>query len=130
MIKSQGVVSEDGTKIYSWCQWNCLETHTWLSNEALSKLCEERDPIEAPSCHYKIQPENQGKLIWLSGPGGCGKSTTGQLMGKEAGYVYYEADCTLYCLNPFVPLDSDNPTRAAFSQKPLKVGGFRFKSII
>merc|ERR1711997_191559 len=66
------------------------------------------------------QPENQGKLVWLSGPPGAGKSTTGQLMGKESGYVYYEADCTMQGLNPFVPLDSDNPTLAAFRQKPLK----------
>ena len=121
MMKSQGVVSEDGTKIYSWGMWNCLETLTWLNDEDLKKLCDERDPIEAPSCQYKIQPENQGKLIWLSGPPGAGKSTTGQLMGKEAGYVYFEADCTMNCLNPFVPLDSDNPTLAAFRQTPLKV---------
>ena len=44
------------------------------------------------------------------------------LWGKNMDtYVYYEADCTLNCLNPFVPLDSDNPTLAAFRQKPLKV---------
>ena len=49
-------------KIYSWGMWNCLETLTWLSDADLEKLCEERDPIEAPSCHYKVQPENQGKL--------------------------------------------------------------------
>ena len=80
-----------------------------------------RDPIEAPTCQYKIQPENQGKLVWLSGPPGAGKSTTGQLLGKESGYVYFEADCTMNGLNPFVPLDSENPTLAAFRQKPLKV---------
>ena len=42
-------------------------------------------------------------------------------MGKEAGYVYFEADCTSNGLNPFVPLDSANPTLIAFQQKPLKV---------
>ena len=42
-------------------------------------------------------------------------------MGKKAGYVYFEADCTINGLNPFVPLDSDNPTFTAFQQKPLKV---------
>ena len=45
-------------------------------------------------------------------------------MGKEAGYVYFEADCTSNGLNPFVPLDSVNPTLAAFQQKPLKVVSF------
>ena len=42
-------------------------------------------------------------------------------MGKKAGYVYFEADCTSNGLNPFVPLDSDNPTFTAFQQKSLKV---------
>ena len=42
-------------------------------------------------------------------------------MGKDAGYVYYEADCAMAFLNPFVPTDVDNPTLAAFQQKPLKV---------
>ena len=47
-------------------------------------------------------------------------------MGKEAGYVYFEADCASNGLNPFVPLDSANPTLAAFQQKPLKVVSFFF----
>ena len=126
-MKSQGVVSEDGTKIYQWsCVWNCLEMLSWISHEDFQKLCDERDPIEAPSCQYKIQPENQGKLIWLSGPPGAGKSSTGQIMGREAGYVYFEADCSMNCLNPFVPLDCNNPTLAAIRQKPLKVGSIFF----
>ena len=37
---------------------------------------------------------------------------------------YYEADCTMNGLNPFVPLDSENPTLAAFRQKPLKVSKY------
>ena len=64
---------------------------------------------------------NLGKVVWLSGAPGAGKSTTAQLMGRDAGYVYYEADCAMGFLNPFVPTDVDNPTLAAFKQKPLKV---------
>ena len=56
----------------------------------------------------------------FEGPPGVGKSTTGKMMAKEAGYVYFEADCAICCLNPFVPLDAENAT--AFQQKPLKVG--------
>ena len=85
------------------------------------ELAEDRDHKDAPSCPYKIQPENQGRLVWLSGPPGAGKSTTGQLMSKEAEYVYLEADCTMNNLNPFVPPDVENPTIAAFQQKALKV---------
>ena len=42
-------------------------------------------------------------------------------MGRDAGYVYYEADSAMCFLNPFVPTDVDNPTLAAYQQKPLKV---------
>ena len=59
-----------------------------------------------------------GKIMHCAG---AGKSTTAQLMGREAGYVYFEADCTMNACNPFVPTDVENPTLAAFQQKPLKV---------
>ena len=69
----------------------------------------------------KIRPENQGKLVWLSGPPGAGKSTTGQLMSREAGFVYLEVDCIMNFLNPFVPTDVENPSVSGFRQKALKV---------
>ena len=74
--------------------------------------------------NYKHFFHNLGKVVWLSGPPGAGKSTTAQLMGRDAGYIYYEADCIGNYLNPFVPTDVDNPTIAAFKQKALKVGRF------
>ena len=55
MLRSKGVVSEDGTKIYSFGMWNCLETLTWQSEEDIQKIAEDRDPMEAPSCHYKVR---------------------------------------------------------------------------
>ena len=43
-------------------------------------------------------------------------------MSKKAGYVYYEADSAREFLNPFIPSRaSENPTKLAFRQKPLKV---------
>ena len=39
----------------------------------------------------------------------------------DPGYVYYEADCAMLFLNPFVPSCTDAPTVAAWTQKPLKV---------
>ena len=92
-----------------------------LNETDLKELSENRDTFEAPLHHYKIQPENQRKLVWLSGPPGVGKSTTAQLLSKNAGFVYYEADCTMSFLNPFISPNEENPSEASFKQKPLKV---------
>ena len=79
-------------------------------------------PLSQFSCpHITPRPERQGKIIWLSGPPGSGKSTTCQLMAKNNGYNYYEADAILQLTNPFVDICADNPTMAAFAGKPLRV---------
>ena len=120
-FQNKAILDPSGTKLYTWGMSNSLETLEWLDEERVKKLSEDRDDFREPSCPYKMQPENMGKLVWLSGPPGAGKSTTGQWMARDSGYVYYEADCTLSCLNPYVPTDVDNPTLASMSQKPLKV---------
>ena len=50
---------------------------------------DEGDPIDAPPGPYKIQPEYQGRLVWLTGPPGTGKSTTAQLLGRLKGWLTY-----------------------------------------
>ena len=57
----------------------------------------------------------------LSSKSSIGKSTTAQLMAKEKGWVYYEADCFGRCVNPFIPLDVDEPSMAQIKQQPIKV---------
>ena len=47
-----------------------------LSKDDIEKLQADGENVNAMSCPYKIQPENQGKLIWISGPPGAGKSTS------------------------------------------------------
>ena len=74
------------------------------------------------SCpHITPTPEKQGKIYWLSGPPGAGKSTTCQLMAREKGYIYYEADCMMQMINPFTDVNVENPTMASFKSKALKV---------
>ena len=49
-----------------------------------------------------------------------GKSTTAQILARESGFVYYEADCFMQLKNPYISLDVENPSIARVSQKPLK----------
>merc|ERR1712004_847929 len=56
---------------------------------------------------------------FLSGPPGAGKSTTAQLFAKEHGHVYYEADCFMNLLNPYISLDVAEPSLAQMDQKCL-----------
>ena len=66
-----------------------------------------------------------GKLIWLCGAPGLGKSTSAQMLGRDHGFVYYEADCFLHLKNPYIPLTAENPTLAQIRQKILK--GLKFE---
>ena len=52
-----------------------------------------------------------------------GKSTSAQLLARNHGYVYYEADCFMSFKNPYVPLDAANPSMAQMYQKVLKGPG-------
>ena len=52
-----------------------------------------------------------------------GKSTTAQILARNHGYVYYEADCFGSMKNPYIPLDVANPSIAQIHQKNLKGPG-------
>ena len=43
------------------------------------------DNINAPSCPYPLRPEHQGRLVWISGAPGSGKSTTAWMLAKQKG---------------------------------------------
>ena len=55
------------------------------------------------------------------GPPGAGKSTTGMLLARKHGYIYYEADCFGMFANPFVDPNVEEPTLQVLQQNPLKV---------
>jgi len=117
---TKGVVASCGKKIFVIGISNELDTYDWITEDQLTALREEGDSVDAPSSHYKIQPEYQGKLLWISGPPGAGKSTSGQMLSKTAGYVYYEADCFMFHANPYIPTDVVEPSLGVSKQKPLK----------
>ena len=94
-----------------------------ITQEEKEAIDNDFDPIEAPPGPYKIQPGVPGKIIWLSGAPGMGKSTSAQILAREDGHVYYEADCFAQLKNPYVPLDAENPSMAQMTQKLLKGPG-------
>ena len=55
------------------------------------------------------------------GPPGAGKSTSAALLAKHNGYVYYEGDCQLSCINPYLDPSIEEPSLAQSQQTPLKV---------
>ena len=115
-FKAPCVLNDEGTKLTYYGPQAAVDAIEWKSEEEIAKYRECGDPVEACPHPYKIQPENQGKLLWLSGAPGLGKSTSGLLISKKAGYVYFEADCFLNHLNPYVPTDVAEPTLAQMSQ--------------
>ena len=118
----KGIVSDDGTKIHFWGIANNVDCFELKSEEYIKELRESGDPADAPPSHHKIQPEYQGKFLFITGAPGVGKSTTGHLLNKNHGYVYYEGDCFWMNANPYIPptADASNLIEALTKQKPLK----------
>ena len=124
VLKSRGSLTDDGSRIIMPALFTPngeLEEFYWMSKEEFEELRDAGEPIEAMSCPYRIQPESLGKLLWISGPPGAGKSTSAQLLCKNTGFVYFEADCTMKHANPYIPADVENPSMAQMYQKHLKV---------
>ena len=42
-----------------------------------------------------------GKILWVSGRSGSGKSTVGALLGEKYGFTHYEADAFMFHHDPF-----------------------------
>ena len=118
------VLNKEGTRVYGP---GIVPSQTyiimeWLSEQKLNEYKESRQPADAPICPYaKLQPENLGKIVWFSGPPGSGKSTSAQMLGRKHGYVFYEGDCIMQSLNPFIDLNVEEPTMVQNEQIPLKV---------
>jgi len=117
-----GVMDSTGEK-FTFKTMFGLWTMEWITAEEAERLANDGDPILEPVCPYKIQPENQGKLFWITGPPGLGKSTSAQLLAKKHGYVFYEGDCFFGLRNPYIPVDSKDPSMDQMKQRKLVGAG-------
>ena len=59
-------------------------------------------------------------MIFTGSPA-AGKSTSAQLLSRNSGYVYYEADCYGHFVNPFIDPNANEPSLQQMFQRPLKV---------
>ena len=113
-----GVLVDNGTTIVFKGMMG-ITTLVWITEEEAEQMANDTDSMEAPTSHYKVEPERQGRLIWITGPPGLGKSTSAQLLSREHGYVYYEGDCFFNLKNPYIPPDVENPSVAQVKQRKL-----------
>jgi len=117
-----GVIFDEGRKC-SMKGFTGIAGLEKITEKEFEEIMNDFEPIEAPPGPYKLQPEKKGKILWFTGAPGMGKSTSAQLLARNHGYVYYEADCFGGCKNPYVPLDAENPSMAQIYQKPLRGQG-------
>ena len=108
------VVTEEGKKLFfkSVIKATPVGCYEWLSQEEADLVARDGDPISAPPSHYKMEPERRGKLVWITGAPGLGKSTTGQMLSRQHGFVFYEGDCFFGLCNPYIPSDVPEPSLA------------------
>ena len=121
---SNGVVSDDGKMItcknafgiqYSMERIDQAEAEN-IKLEALK----DTDPYDAPTSHYTPKPNDVGKLVWISGAPGFGKSTTARRLSEKEGFVYYEGDCIMSHKNPYLPLGENSAIDALMVARQLR----------
>ena len=115
------VLTDGGKAFYfkSWIKTIPMGNLRWVTEEEAVAAANEGDPIESPPSIYKMEPEREGKLVWITGAPGLGKSTTGQLLSRNHGFVFYEGDCFWSLRNPYIPPDVPEASLAQLKQKRL-----------
>merc|ERR1711874_291821 len=91
-------------------------TLDWLDAEEY-KIMTAKDPADNIPNDYEARPDQAGTMLWLSGATGLGKTSTAKLLQKEEGFIYYEGDCFVFGLNPYVGAAPKGTT--AFGTKAL-----------
>ena len=88
----RGIVAKCGTKAYFQLDQGKIGKLQWVDEVDMKKILGPVEHMNARSHPYKIQPENQGKLIFLSGAPVGGKNMSAVKLAQKEGFVYYNAD--------------------------------------
>ena len=115
------VLTDEGRVLYfkSTIKTIPIGSLRWVTEEEARQAAKDGDLIEAPPSNYKLEPERQGKLLWITGAPGLGKSTTGQLLSRNHGFVFYEGDCFWGLRNPYIPPNVPEASCAQLNQRRL-----------
>ena len=133
-IQMEATISDDKTISMTVTSPSHLRHIFWLFTKVPKKkegLITKKESVAEPPGDYTVQPNNQGDLVWLSGPPGAGKSTIAALISKMMNYVYYEADAFHKGVNPFVPDGGDEDDQHSLigqgmkQRKRVVVDGYR-----
>ena len=92
------VLSDDGMKMTNM-NGGIAE---WIDEETFQKLKADTDPADNYPNTYTPNPQNPGKIIWISGGTGMGKSTTSLSLKRKHGYILYEGDAFMFGCNPYI----------------------------
>jgi len=121
---SYGVVSDDGKMINCKTSFGPVFSMEFIDQTEAENIrleaLKDTDPYDAPSSQYTPKPDEMGKLIWISGAPGFGKSTTARRMSEKEGFVYYEGDAWMSHKNPYLPLGEDSAIDALMVAKQLR----------
>ena len=127
LVQNLEWISEDEAKIMgNIFSQSLMSSDLWLFEEATGPLT---DPLAAPPCPYPLVPGAGGRLVWITGYPGTGKSTAAQIMARNhgqkafyysnylvlhipSGYVFFEGDCFGRLLNPYIPVMAENASLA------------------
>ena len=114
-------ISEDKKTITGGPQALATNPLKWITPEQADTIRNrKKEPVSAPTAPYPLTPGKLGKIAFLTGPPGSGKSTIAGLIAKKEKWVYYEGDGFFLGFNPYVfPNESQVEAR---SEKPALIG--------